>query len=106
MKFSIYGRGSVYLNLKNENIKPEYIPEFDGKHIWKFACSLDFYKYHDSFIKCAEVSEKVVEKISKNQTDELTLTELRTELFFHFRASRHTGSRAHLKLSHMRNNNL
>lgn len=92
MNFSRYGRKNVYLNLKNEDIKPEYIPEFDGKHIWRFACSLDFYKYHGSFKKCAEISEMVVEKVYRNQKDELTLTELRTELFFHFRASRFTDS--------------
>lgn len=92
MDFPIYGRGNVYLNLKNEDIKPEYIPEFDGKHFWKFACSLDFYKYHGSFKKCAEISEMVVNKISENKKDELTLTELRTELFFHVRASRFTDS--------------
>lgn len=70
----------------------EHIPDKDSKHIGKFAGSFNGYEYHGSVLKCGELSNEVMKKMDNNEVENLTLTELRTDLFFHFRACRFNGA--------------
>ena len=73
----------------------EYIPQtLSDKAFWdagSFAHSFNGYEYAGSFDGCFEISQKVVSAIEENKTEDLTLSELRTCLFFHYRAVHHAG---------------
>lgn len=74
----------------------EYIPQtLSDKEFWdagSFAHSFNGYEYGGSFEGCSEIANKVDLAIEENNTQDLALSELRTCLFFHYRASHHTGS--------------
>lgn len=75
----------------------EYIPQtLSDKAFWdagSFAHSFNGYEFGGSFEGCADISTKVRLAIEANKTEDLTLSELRTCLFFHYRAIRHNGNR-------------
>jgi hypothetical protein len=57
-------------------------PDADWEEICQFAHTFDGYEYWGSFKRCVEIA---------NQRLDSTLAELRTSLFFAFRAQRHGG---------------
>ena len=73
----------------------EYIPQtLSDKAFWSagsFAHSFNGYEYAGSFEGCCEIADKVLLAIEEHKTQDLTLSELRTYLFFHYRAIRHAG---------------
>ena len=77
--------------IKNEELKLEEIPNVIEEGGLYFAHSFNGYEYGGSFQGCADISKKVREAIINNKTEELTLSEIRTSLFFYFRAVRHGG---------------
>lgn len=82
--------------IKNEDLILELIPqtitEKNRMSVGGFALSFNGYEYGGSFERCAEIANKARLAIEENKTEELTLSELRNCLFFHYRASYHTGS--------------
>jgi len=77
--------------IKNEDLKLEEIPKTleDGGSY--FSHSFNGYEFGGSFKGCADISKIVQESIEVNKTEGLTLSEIRTSLFFYFRAVRHGG---------------
>ena len=64
-------------------MKLENLPEVnDPNAIFKFAMSFDGYAYYGSFEKCAEMAKA---------RPRSSIEEIRNELFFEARASRHRG---------------
>jgi len=75
--------------IKNENLildETPYSLEEGGSY---FAHSFNGYEFGGSFKGCSDISKKVQKAIKENQTENLTLSEIRTSLFFYFRALRH-----------------
>jgi len=77
--------------IKNEDLILEEIPSSLEEGGSYFSHTFNGYEFGGSFKGCADISKKVREEIIKNNTKELTLSELRTSLFFYFRALRHGG---------------
>lgn len=77
--------------VKNEDLKLEEIPKVIEEGGLQFAHSFNGYEFSGSFQGCADISKKVRDAIKENSTEELTLSEIRTSLFFYFRAVRHGG---------------
>jgi hypothetical protein len=77
--------------IKNEDLKLDKIPKSleEGEAGLYFSHTFDGYKFCGSFEGCADISRKVQEAIKENNTEELLLSEIRTCLFFYFRALRH-----------------
>jgi len=75
--------------IPNDYLTEAAIPDEDARWdndsgLGRFAASFNGYRYWGSFEKCAEVAHHRDKDLST-----LTLTELRTSLFFHFRALKH-----------------
>ena len=75
--------------ISNADLTEEAIPDPDARwdgdqEIGRFAATFNGYQHWGSFKKCAEVANHRGKDLST-----LTLTELRTSLFFHFRALHH-----------------
>ena len=77
--------------IKNEDLQLDQIPQSADEDVHHFAATFNGYAAAGSFEACAEISQKVMNAIASDETENLTLTELRTVLFFTYRASRHTG---------------
>lgn len=81
--------------IKNEDLILELIPqtitEKNRMSVGGFALSFNGYEYGGSFERCAEIANKARLAIEENKTEDLTLSELRTCLFFHYRAVHHAG---------------
>lgn len=77
--------------IKNEDLTLEDIPSSLEEGGSYFSHTFNGYEFGGSFKGCADVSNKVEDAISKDNIEELTLSELRTSLFFYFRALRHGG---------------
>lgn len=80
-------------DIKNEDLTLELIPQTIKDRPGSFAHSFNGYEYGGSFEACVDISTKVRLAIEANKTEGLTLSELRTCLFFHYRAIRHNGDR-------------
>lgn len=78
--------------IKNEDLKLDKIPKSLEEGAVHFAHTFNGYEFHGSFQKCGDVAKKVNKAIEQNETTELTLSELRTAIFFYFRAMRHGGT--------------
>lgn len=78
--------------IKNEDLKLENIPKSLEEGASYFSHDFNGYEFGGSIKGCADISKNVWESIKKCETRELTLSEIRTCLFFNFRALRHTGS--------------
>jgi hypothetical protein len=74
----------IFMEISNADLRLENIPHADAEWnaIAEFSLTFNGYEYWGSFGKCAEVARQPVIE---------TLTELRTSLFFIFRAIRHGG---------------
>lgn len=77
--------------IKNNELKLENIPKSLEDGGGYFSHTFNGYKYGGSFKGCAEISKKVRLAIKENRSENLNLSELRTSLFFYFRALRHGG---------------
>lgn len=77
--------------IKNEDLKLEEIPKSLEEEVANFSHTINRYEFGGTFKGCAEVSMQVQLAIKENKTERLTLSELRTCLFFHYRALRHGG---------------
>ena len=77
--------------IKNEDLILEEIPSSLEEGGSYFSHTFNGYEFGGSFKSCADISKKVQEAINESNTKELTLSELRTSLFFYFRALRHGG---------------
>jgi hypothetical protein len=75
--------------IKNENLKLDAIPKSSEEECLYFAHTFDGYRFGGSFQGCSDISKKVQEAIKENNTEGLLLSEIRTCLFFYFRALRH-----------------
>jgi len=78
-------------DIKNKDLILEYIPQTIADKPGSFAHSFNGYEYGGSFEGCADISTKVVAAIEEDKVKDLTLSELRTCLFFHYRSAHHTG---------------
>lgn len=68
-------------DISNEDLTLEALPDVaDRDSVFEFAMSFNGFKYYGSFEKCAAAAK------SRTRQD---LSELRNELFFEARASRH-----------------
>lgn len=77
--------------IKNEDLRLDEIPKTLEEGGSYFSHSFNGYEFGNSVQGAAEISRKVREAIKENKTEELTLSEIRTCLFFYFRALRHGG---------------
>lgn len=77
--------------IKNEDLTLKTIPKTLEEGAASFSHSFNGYEFGGSFEGCADISKKVRAAINNNTTKHLTLSELRTSLFFYFRALRHGG---------------
>ena len=69
--------------LDDKDLIADLLPDASNRNAaFKFAMSFDGYKHYGSFEKCADAAK------SKERA---TLADLRNELFFEARASRHRG---------------
>jgi hypothetical protein len=80
--------------IKNEDLKSSDIPKSFEEGSSYFSHTFNGYEYGGSFQGCADISKKVQEAIKENKIEGLSLSELRTNLFFYFRAVRHGGGEA------------
>jgi hypothetical protein len=77
--------------IENEKLSLDTIPKTIEEGASNFSHTFDGYKFGGSFKECANISKRVQVSILNRETDNLTLSELRTCLFFHYRALRHGG---------------
>ena len=77
--------------IKNQDLKLKDIPKTIEEDIPSFSHTFNGYEFAGSFEGCSDISMKVKAAINNNTTKHLTLSELRTSLFFYYRALRHGG---------------
>ena len=77
--------------IKNEDLTLKAIPKTLEEGGGPFSHTFNGYEFGGSLEGCADISKKVKAAINNNTTKHLTLSELRTSLFFYFRALRHGG---------------
>ena len=77
--------------IKNEDLVLAEIPRTLEEGASHFSHTFNGYEFGGSFQGGAAISKKVSLAIKENSTEELTLSELRTSLFFYYRALRHGG---------------
>lgn len=90
--------------IENKDLVLDEIPlTLEEEGVSHFSHTFNGYEYSGAFKECADISKKVLMAIVEEKTDQLNLSEIRTCLFFHYRALRHGGKPDKLRVDSLLN---
>lgn len=79
------------MEVSNEALNLDMIPAHAQDKVSRFAHTFNGYEYAETMEQCGEIMRRVEKAMSDQQTDELTLSDIRATLFYYYRALRHGG---------------